>query len=898
MESVRGGERGDFEILVEVELYAHGKQVCMPQTTTFGHCGDDFKISSTISFPVMIQDLPLHAVLVFTLYACIAPKALQIIGGSTFPLFGEDGQEKQEFHTGRWYLFVHHGQRGDGIHSPTKTPGHSHGGSESADRMRVLEKRVQTYGNMRDEKDKWLNDLFWRQFVEMQQRFFRESQDVFIAIQLPLFSQPILYHEHPHCSLLGASSVKEETAKRAIPRHLSRLRPESKTMQKSKKRASESDLRRGTGHGESGSGVSGASGMHSEHRIRVLDPFADVDVWPEEDQHEKITRYLAVDARGKPDAQTLETLRSILDKTCLDPLSMEERRVIWRYRYYLKEDHHALTKFLRAIDWNDPSEVAEAHRLLSEWSLITTTEALELLSGAFRYPEVRTYAVSVLERAPDSEIQTYLLQLVQALRYEDRRHEGSSLITFLFHRAHQSDVIACFLFWYLFVESDQYGKGSWFHIVLGRLIDSFLKDDMTSSGLKYKMVMKERTFLKSLRDTFVELSKGGDKRPRKIERLQEMIRKGQESGEGPWGKLFHPAGHRGGSGGIPLIGSADRGDVQKRHGSSSSVTSSVSITSSSVFHASPASAATVAVATLPIDPSFKIRAVNHHDAYIFKSALLPLRITLVGDGEKTKTVIYKRGDDLRQDQLVLQMFRLMDSILCRNGLDLHITPYFVLATSSYDGLIECVPNVRGFASLVSDYRGEVVQFLQEHYPDPTADFKVQSFVMDNYVRSLAGYSVLTFLLGIGDRHLDNIMLAPDGRIMHIDFGYIFGRDPKPYPPAMKLSKEILHVIGGVSGPHFARFLTLCCEAFNILRREANTILNLLMLMVDANIPDLSMNGKTDSLKILMKVQNRFCLGLTDEEAAEYLQSMISESMRAVFPQITEAIHRMAQQLRS
>ena len=62
------------------------------------------------------------------------------------------------------------------------------------------------------------------------------------------------------------------------------------------------------------------------------------------------------------------------------------------------------------------------------------------------------------------------------------------------------------------------------------------------------------------------------------------------------------------------------------------------------------------------------------------------------------------------------------------------------------------------------------------------------------------------------------MLRTDGALFHIDFGYILGRDPKPFPPPMKLCKEMVEAMGGADSPYYEKFRKLCCEAFNILRR--------------------------------------------------------------------------------
>lgn len=74
------------------------------------------------------------------------------------------------------------------------------------------------------------------------------------------------------------------------------------------------------------------------------------------------------------------------------------------------------------------------------------------------------------------------------------------------------------------------------------------------------------------------------------------------------------------------------------------------------------------------------------------------------------------------------------------------------------------------------------------------------------------------MLGVGDRHLDNLLLSECGHLIHVDFGYILGRDPKVFPPPMKLNKEMVEAMGGTSSLEYQKFRKHCYNAFLTLRR--------------------------------------------------------------------------------
>lgn len=255
-------------------------------------------------------------------------------------------------------------------------------------------------------------------------------------------------------------------------------------------------------------------------------------------------------------------------------------------------------------------------------------------------------------------------------------------------------------------------------------------------------------------------------------------------------------------------------------------------------------------------------------------------------------VIFKCGDDVRQDQLVLQLIFLMDALLKQDGMDLCLTVYRVLATSQSDGFMEVVRGVETFQSVKKETG--IVVWLQRHNPQQ----QLFERAMDRFLKSCAGYCVMTYLLGIGDRHLENILITKDGRLVHIDFGFILGKDPKPFPPPMKLNREMVDAMGGTGSPRYARFKQMCCSAFNILRRHASLILNLLVLMIDASIPDLGGGGVEAARVQIMKVQDKLRLDLNDAEATQHIQGVIADSVGAVFTNLWDIVHEAAQAARA
>ena len=150
-------------------------------------------------------------------------------------------------------------------------------------------------------------------------------------------------------------------------------------------------------------------------------------------------------------------------------------------------------------------------------------------------------------------------------------------------------------------------------------------------------------------------------------------------------------------------------------------------------------------------------------------------------------------------------------------------------------------------------------------------------------------------MGVGDRHTENILINKYGDLVHIDFSYLLGEDPK-INTEINITPEMLDMLGGKNSPTFIKFKNICSDAYKKIRRRSNLWYMLLTYLVFSEPPIPRYYNNIELVKI--HTIERLIPGELDEEGRIQIMKILDKSSESWINQISEYTHKLANQSKS
>ncbi len=377
----------------------------------------------------------------------------------------------------------------------------------------------------------------------------------------------------------------------------------------------------------------------------------------------------------------------------MENFSFKEKELIWNIREYcLTQLPELLPRIVDCVDYTDQRQSFQLSALLDRWPALTPERALQLLDYAYPDPAVRRFAVRCLRLAGDDAVRRYLIQLAQTLKHESYLH--CDLVELLLEKALNSQHIGHHLFWELRAEMNSPSVGLQF----GLILEAYL----WAAPEHLRILQQQHSLLERCRATHAALGTG----TMNFERAQNRFR----------------------------------------------ACTNIHFSALQNF-------------VSPLDPGTRCHGAKLERCRLMNSKMRPLMLAfdnadadLVSSMEfetplSDVLLMYKRGDDLRQDRLTLQLLRVMDLLWKDAGFDFRLNIYRCVATDSGEGFIEVVQSAETLCSIqmaqADSYKataafrkGLLLAWLRTHNQSEEAMARAQW----EFTRSCAGYSVAAYVL--------------------------------------------------------------------------------------------------------------------------------------------------------
>ncbi|KAJ3553912.1 hypothetical protein NM688_g3367 [Phlebia brevispora] len=287
------------------------------------------------------------------------------------------------------------------------------------------------------------------------------------------------------------------------------------------------------------------------------------------------------------------------------------------------------------------------------------------------------------------------------------------------------------------------------------------------------------------------------------------------------------------------------------------------------------------------------------------------------------SVIVKTGGDLRQEQLAVQLIQEFEKIWKDENCACWVRYFRILITGKDSGLVETITDAVSIHSIKkAEYARRLATgrlghvSLWDHFKSAYGDPVSAKFAraQRNFAKSLAGYSIVTYLLQIKDRHNGNILLDREGHLIHIDFGFMLSNSPGNIgfeAAPFKLPLEYIEVLGGISSEAYMEFKRLFKEGFEAARKHCDRIITLVELMqkgffsfiisqptnithtaVDSTLPCFAALGEQTASQL----RERFQQGLTQAAVEEHVERLIDTSLGSNWTRLYDSYQYYSQSI--
>ena len=245
--------------------------------------------------------------------------------------------------------------------------------------------------------------------------------------------------------------------------------------------------------------------------------------------------------------------------------------------------------------------------------------------------------------------------------------------------------------------------------------------------------------------------------------------------------------------------------------------------------------------------------------------------------------IFKTHEDLRQEQFATQLINEFNQIFKLENVDCWLNTYEIISTGNDSGLVEMVNNSLSLDQLKQKLNNiSLHDFYLYYWGKGHSTSEGYKKAMNNYVSSLAGYSLVCYFLQIKDRHNGNILIDNEGHLTHIDFGFLLSNAPgkglKFENAPFKLSRDMLECLGGNKGTYFEKFRKLLKQGFLAVFKHRKKIVILVEMMWCGNGKNLDCfeKGQETIDELKLRLEPKGCTHKKD--ALQYVDKLIEQSV--------------------